>query len=446
MVKLLNIYYKTPIVLQHFLTSMYGYKLKRERYNHLYSESLEEYNQQDIYPERELLKLLNHLSQNIDVYKNIRIDTENIYSTFMALPFTTKENLRYELNERSYLSGKLRQNRTSGTTGENLIVHNSDQDRAKRMAYLDYIKLMHGVKPFSKRASFTGQEISPVDNKNILWRYNLPLNQILYATYHFNQHNLKYIFENMKKQKPATMDGFPSAIHMIAKYIIQNDLKVDWEVKAIFPTAEILTSHVKKDIETAFKTKVIDQYASSEGAPFIYHDLTDKYVVADETGIFEFYKVNGNVYEMVVTSFLNYATPIVRYKIGDQAEIKSDKEYLNSLIHDIRIERIIGRSSDYLVGSNNNKITDVNISWIIDGYEEKVIQFQIIQKEKNKFVMNMAVENNFDKDKDLLEIKDRLERKLGNESQFEFIFLKELPRQKNGKIRFIINEMGDIDE
>lgn len=446
MVKLLNVYYKSPIIIQNLFTSLYGCKLKRERYNHLYRKYLDDYINHRLSPGDELLKLLHHLRENIDFYKDIEIDRENSYSTFMSLPFTNKDDLRNDLSGRSHLNGKLRQNRTSGTTGENLIVHNSEHDRAKRMAYLDYIKLLHGVQPFSKRASFTGNEISEENNKNIIWRYNFPINQVLYATYQFNHQNMKYVFDNLKKQKPASLDGYPSAIHMVAKYIIQNNKSPDWNVKALFPTAEVLAPHVKRDIETAFNTTVVDQYASSEGAPFIYTGKEGIYRVGHETGIFEFFRVDGNIYDMVVTSFLNYATPIIRYKIGDQAEINSDKQYLNSYIDDFEIERIIGRKSDYLIGSNNNRISDVNISWIIDGFEEKVIQFQLIQKEKNKFVMNMSVEDSFDKEADLKEIKERLNRKFGTGSNFNFIFLKDIPRQKNGKVRFIINEMGEVNE
>lgn len=446
MAKLLNFYNKSPIMLQHLFTSLYGYKLKRDRYSGLYRNYLEAYIKQRISPEQELLKMLKHLSVNIETYKGMQVDETDLYSTFMSLPFTSKDDLRNELNGRSYLKGELRQNRTSGTTGKNLIVHNSEHDRAKRMAYLDYIKLLHGVKPFSKRGSFTGQEISQERQKNIIWRYNFPINQILYATYQFNHQNVNSVFDNLKKHKPVSLDGYPSAIHMIAKYILQNNISADWQLKAVFPTAEVLAPHVKKDIETAFSTKVVDQYASSEGAPFIYTDTEGKYTVARETGIFEFFKIDENIYEMVVTSFLNYATPIVRYKIGDWAEIKSDKPYLNSWSDNVQIARIIGRKSDYLVGSNNNKITDVNISWIIDGLEEKVIQFQLIQKAKDKFVMNLAVEDDFNKDKDLKEITARLNRKFGGGSQFDFIFLKDIPREKNGKVRFIINEMGEVHE
>lgn len=443
MVKLLNVYYKSPIMFQNLFTSLYGYKLKRERYNHLYHKYLGDYINHWVSGEHELIKLLQHLSANINFYKEIEINSENPYSTFMSLPFTVKDDLRSELTDRSCFNGTLRQNRTSGTTGENLIVHNSEYDRAKRMAYLDYIKLLHGVEPFRKRASFTGKEISQVNNKNVIWRYNFPINQVLYATYQFNNQNMKYVFANIKKQKPVSLDGYPSAIHNVAKYIIKNNESVDWDVKAVFPTAEVLAPHVKKDIERAFHTTVVDQYASSEGAPFIYTDTEGKYTIGHETGIFEFFKVDGSIYEMVVTSFLNYATPIIRYKIGDQAELNSDKDYLNSLTDDIEIKRIIGRKCDYLVGSNNNKITDVNISWIIDGLEEKVIQFQLIQKAKNKFHMNLAVEENFDKERDLKEIEERLHRKFGSLSHFDFIFTADIPRDKNGKVRFIINEMGE---
>src|SRR5699024_1447912 len=114
------------------------------------------------------------------------------------------------------------------------------------------------------------------------------------------------------------------------KYILLNNINIDWEVKAIFPTAERLTENMRADIEKAFKTTVVDQYASSEGVPFIYTDINNKYRIGNETGLFEFFRLEHNIYEMIVTSFINYATPIVRYKIGDNVEINSDKDYLNS--------------------------------------------------------------------------------------------------------------------
>lgn len=439
-----DFYYRSPVFLQHAMTSVYGYKLKRERYNRLYRAALKRYAQEAFDKEQALLDFMRHLKGNIKFYNDMEINEENILESFLRLPETVKDDLRKELDGRSHKAGVLRTARTSGTTGTNLIVYSSEHDRAERMAYLDYIKLQSEVAPFSKRASFTGQELTPENHGNILWRYNMPMNQVLYATYYMNPENVQHVYENMAKFKPVSLDGFPSAIHMVAKYILANNIDVDWEVKAVFPNAEILLPHVKADIEAAFGTQVIDQYASSEGAPFIYGTEDGRYRLGHETGIFEFHRVDKHLYEMVVTSFINRATPLVRYRIGDQVEIDSDKVYLNSYTDDIEITKIIGRHMDYLVGSGNNKVMNVNLSWIIDGFEEKVIQFQFVQKEKDRFAVNMVVESSYDKNADEEILRGRLERQLGAANHYKFNYIDQIPKEKSGKVRFIINEMSDV--
>lgn len=241
--------------------------MKRERYNHLYREAFEHYIQKDFDKKAVLVDFMHHLKTNIQVYEDIKIDEQDILASFLQLPTTMKNDLRYELDARSCQKGQIRFSGTSDTTGASLAVYDSEHDRAARMAYLDYIKFLNGVMPFSRRASFTGQDLTPPDHKNVLWRFNMSMNQMLYAANHLAPDNIRYVYESLERFKPETLDGFPSAIHAVAKYILANHLNIDWGVKAIFPNAETLLPHIKADLENAFHTKVIDQYASGEGAP-----------------------------------------------------------------------------------------------------------------------------------------------------------------------------------
>lgn len=436
-----NIYYKSPVFMQHVFTSVYGYKLRRERYNRLYRKAFKGYVRGGTDKRESLAQLIHHLKNNIQKYRNIEIDQEDLMESFLKLPVTVKADLRYELEERSFKEGILRMSRTGGTTGENLVVYDSEHDRARRMAYLDYIKWMNGIEPFSRRASFTGQELTPHNHKNKLWRYNWSMNQILYTSLYMTHENIHHVYESLARSKPVSLDGIPSSLHMLARHILKHDLTVDWGMKAIFPTAETLLPHVKSDIEKAFNAMVIDQYSSSEGAPFIYSTKDGTYRIGDETGLIEFHKAGRHLYDMVVTSFINNATPIVRYKIGDQVEIKSQAEYLNSYQDDIQITRIIGRQAEYLYGHDGNKVTNANISWIIDGFEEKVAHIQFVQKEMNRFIINLVVDDDFDK-KDEKMLGKRAVRWLGLNSHFDFNYLDTIPKEKNGKVRLIINEVG----
>ncbi|MFD2829920.1 hypothetical protein [Corticicoccus populi] len=437
----IELYYRLPVFAQHVATSVYGYKLKRERYTKIYHRYFELYRNHKISEKQALTDLLNHLQEKVEAYKDIRVDTDNVLESFYALDETDKETLRNSLDKYSCREGKIMYGSTSGTTGKNLVVYQSEEDMGRRMAYLDYIKSLHGVEPFSKRASFTGNFIMSEKHHNKLWRRNISMNQTLYASYFMTHANVKYIYRHLAETRPVTLDGLPSAIHLLAQYILKNNINIDWNIKAVFPTAEAVLPHMKDDIENAFNTVVVDQYASGEGAPFLYLGPDKKYVVGSETGLFEFYKVQDSIYDIVVTSYINYATPIVRYRIGDQVEIKSDKDYLNSYCDDIQIERIIGRGGDYLTGEFGQKVTAVNVTWMLAGYEDKVVQYQVIQKSNHEFLINMVVDKNYDYSVDEAVIRERFKRRFGDKV-FVFKYMDDIPKGKNGKVRFIINEAG----
>lgn len=439
-IKAQDIYHISPVFMQHIFTSAYGYKLKRERYGHIYRQALAQYIKGGINHEASLIKFMHHLKNNINVYKDIRIDEEDIMNSFQKLPMTVKEDLRSELEERSYKKGIIRESVTSGTTGANLIVYDSEYDRAKRMAFLDYIKFQNGVMPFSKRASFTGQELMLPDHKNKLWRYNYTMKQMLYAARYLRPDNVSHIYESLRRFKPLSIDGSPSALHILARYMIRNGITADWDVRAIFPTNEILFPHIKKDLEKAFDTKVIDQYSTSEGAPFLYSNSDGGYSLAPETGVFEFFKKGHQLYEMVVTSFINEATPIVRYKVGDQVEMESDREYLNSYEDECRITKIIGRGSDFLYTSDAEKVTGIIISWITDCMESIVAHTQFIQKALDEVVINIVVEDEFTESDEKV-LMNRTKKMLGEDVDVTFKYVSSIPKENSGKVRFIINEV-----
>lgn len=437
-----DIYYNSPVFIQHAMTSAYGYKLKRERYRKIYRSALKRYVKGDFDKEQKLLHLMKHLKSNVEFYKDIEVDENNIMESFFKLPFTVKEELRNELEERSWKEGIIRISRTSGTTGENLIVYDSEHDREERMAYLDYIKYINGVVPFSKRASFTGQELTSVNHKDKMWRYNYPMRQMLYSTGCMRPDNVEKIYESLRRFKPVSLDGMPYSMHMVAQYILKNNIKIDWDVKAIFPTAETLFPYIKKDLEQAFDTVVIDQYSSAEGAPFIYGMPDGGYKIGDETGLVEFYKVSDGMYEGVMTSFINYATPIVRYKIGDLFEIESDKEYFNSFERDFNILKIIGKEADYLYHMDGHKVMTNIVMFLMDGHEENIVQAQFVQKVMNEFTVNIVKDSGYtDMDEHL--IRKRMHRMLGENIQITFNYTDNIPKEKSGKSRFIINEVGD---
>ena len=61
---------------------------------------------------------------------------------------------------------------------------------------------------------------------------------------------------------------------------------------------------MRSDIEKAFNCPVRNQYASSEGAPFITEDINGDFEIGSMSGYFELEKVEGKIYELIVTGFI----------------------------------------------------------------------------------------------------------------------------------------------
>lgn len=89
-----KLYYKLPIVLQHLLTSLYGYKLKKDRYNKIYYKYFEIYSESKVNSRKELEKLLIHLKNNIFKYKDININHAEVICSLKSLAMVSKDTLR----------------------------------------------------------------------------------------------------------------------------------------------------------------------------------------------------------------------------------------------------------------------------------------------------------------------------------------------------------------
>lgn len=353
---LMKIYNSSPIIVQNLMTTVQGWLYKRERCGEEYGRALEEYlsfQTDDIsvvedYQWKRAEELIKYAYDNSPFYKKFYegIDLDLVCSSrdITMLPILEKEIVRqnvaemYTVKEADGIGSN-----TSGTTGKSIHFIYRRDDMQRRMAYLDAFKMAHGYTPMKmKRASFGSSKIvPPTQKKKIFWRDNLAIKQRIYSGYHCKGENVKYYVENLNKFKPESLDGYPSALFELANYINTNGIKLSFTPIAIFPTAETLLPHYKKAIEEAFGCPVRDQYASSEGAPFITECSSGKLHYCMNTGLIEFFD-DGR---MLVTGFETHGTPLIRYDIGDRAYLADKTECSCGNCMPV-VERIEGRTMD----------------------------------------------------------------------------------------------------
>jgi phenylacetate-CoA ligase len=245
--------------------------------------------------------------------------------------------------------------------------------------------------------------------------------------------------------KPEYMVGFPSSMIEIAKYGITNHIEFpDNQIKAIFPTAETVTEEVRDILESYFKTDVYDQYASSEGAPFIFECEQHHLHLELQSGIFEVLDKNNQPAQsgkLVVTSFTTHGTPLIRYDIGDEITL-SDK-ICNCGNNNPLIERINGRIDDYIYAPETGKINLGNISNTLKGVYG-IKKFQVIQNQLNAIdiliIIDQQIFNSKSKHSFIKNWRDRV----GDKMTINLLVVDEIPNEKSGKFRLIKNNIKQL--
>ena len=447
---LMNIYNHSPIWLQNILTSVKGLSLKHIRYNKEYKEALEEYLSRDYSDYQKLLdyqweridELIHYAYQNSPFYKSFYdgIDLEEVIAKrdISFLPVLEKEVVRENITEMYTVpESEAFKSNTSGTTGKSICFWYTNTDNQRRMAYLDAFKIRRGFIPMEmKRASFNSAKIvPPTQRTNVFWRDNLSIKQRIYSGYHCKGKNLQYYIENMNQYQPASIDGYPSAIYEIAKYINDNLVKLSFKPIAIFPTAETLLPFQKEGIERAFHCPVYDQYASSEGAPFVVGCKADHLHYCMDTGIIEFTD-NGDI---LVTCFETHGTPLIRYRIGDRMFL-SDEQKCSCGVDMPIVSSIEGRNSDYILTKENGKVTSVYLSLVSEDFLNSIQEMQYIQNTIDTVDVYIVVDKKYDESMNAIILK-KLHYTLGNDMKIKIHIVPELHKESSGKCRFVINNI-----
>lgn len=449
---LMTIYYKSPIFMQNIFTSIRGYQYKRERNGKYYQQYMDFYEEFDYsdrykvqkYQEKELQSLLKFAVNNSPFYRNLykNIDIHEIKTPhdLKKLPVLEKEVVRNNLENMYTISEKEAVvSHTSGTTGTPMKFLHTFEGIQRRNAILDDFKRQHGfINGEMKKASFNSSEIVASDQKkNIFWRDNVSMKQRLYSSFHSKDQSIQYYIENLNDYKPDSLDGYPSTLYEIARYINKHNISLDFQPIAIFPTAETLLPYYREEIEQAFKCKMFDQYASSEGAPF---------VVECEEGNLHYHMLSGVIEqveedEMLITSFMNNGTPLIRYRIGDKIIFDEQERKCACGSAFPIVQSLQGRTTDYIQSNKYGKITAVFLSLVSGEFKNSIVAMQFIQERLKHVIVNIVPDVGYEKVMDDI-IMEKLLYTFGEDMDIELRKVLEVEKDKSGKFKFVMNHLA----
>jgi phenylacetate-CoA ligase len=448
------IYDNTPIFFQNIMVSVSGYQRNRNRYGQVYLEHLKFLEDFDTWPlerkleyqRNELIKFINYAYENStfyrELYKDIDITSIKNVEDLKVLPIVDKEMLRKNIEKVVTIPRKgAVEGHTGGTTGKSLVVFNTREDSMKRMAMLDHFKSRVGfIHRQMKRATFNGKHIVPPNQKaKVFWRYNAACNQMIYSSFHITEKNMKYYVESLNKFKPHALDGFFMSMCDIAGYIERHNIKLEFQPIAIFPTSETLTQSGRELLERVFKCKVYDQYASSEGAPFVTECPNQTLHIELASGVFEHFEDGSD--EVLVTSFTTHGTPLIRYRIGDSMKFGNKEASCSCGIQAPIVDEIQGRRLDFLYTADGAKINAGNVANLFKNMPNALIRAQAIQDKMDEIIIKLEVDKKRYKPEYDELLRDEFLHKFGIGTKIIIEHVDEIPREKSGKFRMIKNNV-----
>jgi len=456
-----KIYNASPILFQNAAISMYGFYIKQLRYGKSYDQHYALLNKTQYYNKVELDKLqdslfsdlVGYINQYVPYYKNI-INSKNISPKDITLknfseifPVITKTELRN--NYDSFLSldksqGKHYVINTSGTSGSPLKVHTFKNGIQYNYAFFNRFLNWAGVNIGQKCAVFAGRVfIPPKQTKPPYWRHNKASNAILFSSYHISDKTITAYINALDKFNPTIIDSYPSAIYEIAKFILENKYKHNIKPAAIITSSETLFDYQRDSIERAFNCKIFDHLGSAEMVTFITQCKNGNYHINPEYGYVEVLDNNynpvnqGEPGQLVCTSFINKAMPIMRYSLGDTITI-SNHTCECGLYFPV-VSSILGRTDDIIIGCDGRKVG--RLDPIFKGMDHSINETQIIQYKLNEITVKITSHQSaksINTDKIITELKKRV----GDCMKITIEFVDYIPKTNSGKFRTVVSHIN----
>lgn len=467
MALLKRLYGAAPVWVQNIMVSAYG--LRRERARHggdfqqhvaflLESQSWTA-EQHQTYQLQRLRELVEHSCAHVPYYRSeygrlgITAADLRTLEDLKHLPLLEKDVLRTRLAEcvaDCWPRRALLESHTSGSTGTPLTYFSTVADFRERMAFLERQRSWAQVNHRSRCATFTGQLIVSAQQKHgAWWRYNRPGRQLLFSSYYMSPENLPAYAARLADFKPEIIEGYPSAIYIMARWLEANGGHQVIRPRAVLSTAETLHDYQRHTIEAAFGAHVYNYYGSSECAPLITECEQGSLHVNPESGIFEFLRPDGSEAdpgesaEMVVTSFATHAMPLIRYRIRDAALVGPHTACPCGRQMP-QVAAVLGRLDDMLFTPDRGWVG--RLSQAVKVFPGSIREAQIVQTSLDEVLINLVPDpTRFEMSQTEPLIKD-LRARLGNVIHIRIQIVDHIPRGPNGKFKYVVNALPPDDK
>lgn len=403
---------------------------------------------------KRLRAIIKHAYENVPFYHRkfdkagIKPDDIKSAADMTKIPMTTKSEIQAcsleDIVARNVDVNRCVKTMTSGSTGLPLTVISDERAEDFSTALWARAFLENGLRLRDRMAIIRDPHYSPKDRG---WFERLARAIILRRKYISVFDDVKRQLELLEDFTPDVIKGYASSLAILADFCRKKASRV--KPRLVFTGAELLDKGYRKLISSAFGCEVLDYYGCIEFGLLMwecrehvgYHMNIDSVVI-------DFVK-NGEAVapgergEIICTTLVNYAMPLIRYRLGD-AGIPAEEQC--SCDRSLPLLKMLeGRTDDFLTALDGGIISPSGFSPYPFENLEGVRQFRVIQERRDKLTIQLVAREGFLNDKQVFEkARRKIEKVFGEGMQVDFQLLEKIDRDSSGKLRKIISHVPVI--
>lgn len=413
---------------------------------------------------RQLQILIRHAGRNVPFYKehlrksDIDPEAELTDEAWQRLPVLTRQDIqthRAELHATDYPSahGAFAEATSGGSTGVPVRVRKTALEallwNAVHLRELSWHKIDPGGTIARVRGMpphFTPEQQAAVRSPeglrlgdwgppyNLLWPTG-PMVVIDYAMSIAGQ------AEFLRRLGPDYVLINPSTLRLLVGHCRAERVTLP-EVRAFWTSNEMLDAELRDATRQVLGKPIIDNYTSGEcGYMALQCPASDHYHVQSEVVFLEVLDDHnrpcapGQIGRVVVTPLHNFAMPLLRYAVGDEAEAGSPCACGRGLPV---LRRIVGRTIDYLLCPSGEK-RRVNFRYSLAAITA-IREYQVAQVGVDRIEVRLVTARGLT-DAEEARVRAMMAGEFGPEFRIELTYPASIIRTEAGKLRTFVSEL-----
>jgi phenylacetate-CoA ligase len=232
--------------------------------------------------------------------------------------------------------------------------------------------------------------------------------------------------------------GAPSVLKALCDYAVERHLTLP-AVRSVFLSSEFISTSVRAQIEGTFSGRVIGVYGSTEFKEIAWQCAYGHYHINFESVYLEpGSNANRQNEELLVTTLVNRAMPLIRFDIGDYASIKD--ELCACGRQSPYLDVILGRRVEYLELRDGRRISPYLLTTNIESLPG-LRQYQIVQRSDRSVELRVAFRVDSSMSSESVSMLQRIISGIvGPETPVEVTRVESIPRSSSGKHMIVIHE------